>query len=180
MACRIIAIPSLRNGFLPRRRCPPHGLPSRTMTNASFHGSAGRHSGIPENLHSYFIVRKWKWMNLSVKESKCESERHKEREIVLNWDTSWAAGRSASGKTERARPRPRSQIGLCSISPASASLARRKVALLGAHLIAAIVAIQINGSEGAVGLEVRRGVNQRVLAAQLLFDAFETHRHVFD
>ena len=55
--------------------------------NADFPRRAGRRLDLPENLHFYFIVRKSKWISLSVKESKSESERNKEREFVLNWDT---------------------------------------------------------------------------------------------
>jgi DNA ligase (NAD+) len=47
---------------------------------------------------------------------------------------------------------------------------RREVALLGAHLVAAVVAIEIDTSEGAVVFEVGGRVVERVLAAQLLFN----------
>ncbi len=71
------------------------------MANASFHKRAGRHSGLPENLHFYFIVRKPKWMNLSVNDSKCGSKRNKGRVIDLNWDMLRGAIGNGSGKAKK-------------------------------------------------------------------------------
>jgi hypothetical protein len=52
-------------------------------------------------------------------------------------------------------------------------LARREVALLGADLVTPVVAIEIDGAESAVILEIRRHIGQRILAAQFLFDVVE-------
>src|SRR5580692_6204060 len=59
-------------------------------------------------------------------------------------------------------------------------LARSEVAFFGAHLIAAIVAVEIDGAEGAVVFEFGRRVGERVLAAQLLFNLLEAVGHLFD
>jgi hypothetical protein len=49
-------------------------------------GARGRQLDLMGNLYFYFIVRKRKWMNVSVKESKCGSDQAKGAGIVLNWD----------------------------------------------------------------------------------------------
>jgi len=59
-------------------------------------------------------------------------------------------------------------------------LLRREVALLGADLIAAIVAVKIDCSESAVVLEVRRSVDQCILATQFLLDIVEAGSDLFD
>src|SRR5580698_9913024 len=64
-------------------------------------------------------------------------------------------------------------LAICSL------LAGSKVALLRTHLVPAIVAVEIDGAECAVVLEIGRRIRKRVLAAQFLFDLFEAVRHLF-
>src|SRR5579863_868382 len=58
--------------------------------------------------------------------------------------------------------------------------ARREVALTSADLVTPVVAIEIDGTKGAIGFEVRRHIGQRILAAELFFNALKTGRHLFD
>ena len=62
----------------------------------------------------------------------------------------------------------------------AASLSWGEVAFSGAGYVAAVVAVEIDGPECAVGFEVRGDVGQRVLAAQLFLDVFEAVGHLLD
>src|ERR1035437_6981124 len=59
-------------------------------------------------------------------------------------------------------------------------LLRSEVSLFGSHLVASVGAEKIDGTIPAVILEIRRSVDQRVLAAQLFFDVVKTVRHHLD
>jgi hypothetical protein len=69
---------------------------------------------------------------------------------------------------------------LANLACAENLLPRREVALLGAGLVAAVVAVEINASERAVVLEVGRRIGERILTAQLFLDLFEAVRHFLD
>src|ERR1700685_692671 len=69
--------------------------------------------------------------------------------------------------------RPRKQSSVWCLLP------RREVALLGARLVAAVVAIEINTSERAVVFEVGRRIGEGVLAAQFFLNFLEAVRHLF-
>ena len=58
-------------------------------------------------------------------------------------------------------------------------LDRREVAFLGPNLVAAVVAIEIDGTELPIGLEVCRNVGECVLAAQLFLNAGKSVGDIF-
>src|SRR5579872_1085538 len=58
-------------------------------------------------------------------------------------------------------------------------LSWREVSLLGTHLVAAIVAVKVDGPKGAIRLEVGGNIGERVLAAQLLLNLLEAGGHLF-
>jgi hypothetical protein len=53
-----------------------------------------------------------------------------------------------------------------------------EVALLGADMVAGVGGLEIDGAEGAVHLEVRRAVDEVVLAAQLFLDVAEADGYI--
>src|SRR6266566_3359785 len=53
-----------------------------------------------------------------------------------------------------------------------------EVALLGADVVAGVGGLEVDGTEGAVHLEVCRAIDEVVLASELFFDVAETDGYV--
>src|ERR1039458_4654336 len=65
-------------------------------------------------------------------------------------------------------------------TPAAGLLASGEIAFLGTHGVAAVETVEVNGSVSAVGDKVSGRIDERILAAQFLFDIFEARGHLFD
>src|SRR5579875_4058679 len=69
---------------------------------------------------------------------------------------------------------------MCSRRFERALLARSEVALLGSHLVAPVVAIEINRAERSVVFKIGRRIGERILAAQFGGDVLEAVGKVLD
>src|SRR5260370_15035343 len=89
---------------------------------------------------------------------------------------SWCSGRQVG------RPRARSPTA-CRRGAAFGVLLQGtggEITFFGADVVAGVAGLEIDGAEGAVVPEVGRGVDEGVLAAQLLLDVVEAYGDVLD